>query len=268
MVMKWLYSFDDFNKDWKRLNEGLIKSISIDEVIDSLDMGKFNSEINIIKNNHYKFEIFFNSNEKLENDIYYFNITISIFGYYVSKYDIILNNNQKISDKFYKSNFEKDFILNKNNIKQLKFIVETKFNKSLYGSGIVVPDFLYHITALRNKEKILQNGLIPRSNSKKSFHQNRIYLFTDLTKVNILANQFSNYDFNFYTSKYKNNDFFINKFDIKNYYSDFYKYMLVKIDCEKIKETLVLNTDPNFIDGFFTYDNIYPDYITIINENL
>jgi hypothetical protein len=73
-----------------------------------------------------------------------------------------------------------------------------KLNDALGIKDIEVPDFLYHITALRNKDKILRNGLIPRSNSKKSFHQDRIYLFTDLSKTKILANQFSNYDFNYY----------------------------------------------------------------------
>lgn len=52
--------------------------------------------------------------------------------------------------------------------------------------------------------------------------------------------------------------------------SDFYKCCLFKIDTSinNLKNVLILNTDLNCKNEYFKYDNIYPNNIEIIDENL
>lgn len=49
-------------------------------------------------------------------------------------------------------------------------------------------EFLYHITNHVVVDKILKYGLQPKSHSKKSYHPERIYLFTSYTPINVLKN--------------------------------------------------------------------------------
>lgn len=43
------------------------------------------------------------------------------------------------------------------------------------------------------------------------------------------------------------------------------KYMLLEI---KLTDKNIIHTDPNYVDGFYTTDNIHPKNIKIIKENI
>lgn len=75
--------------------------------------------------------------------------------------------------------------------KPLALLLEPKFDTKI----TTIPKELYHTTLLRNDVGIKKNGLIPRSNNKRSNHPDRIYL-TDSYKTA--------FEFGVYLSK--NND--------------------------------------------------------------
>lgn len=96
--------------------------------------------------------------------------------------------------------------------------------------------FLYHITNSKVVDKILKYGLQPKSHSKKSYHPERIYLFTSYTPINVLKNMMQQL----------NGD------------------TLLKIDIQKFKreykQKLNFYIDPDFIQ-------VNGDYIAVFTEN-
>ena len=120
-----------------------------------------------------------------------------------------------------------------------------KYEDGLYTNNIICPDKLYYLSYQKHKDSILKKGLYPKSKKRTSDHPERIYLFDDYNESeNLLkALKFS---------------------DLKNNINE--SYILLEINCTTTK--LILHSDPNYKIGYFTYDNINPINIKILNENL
>lgn len=103
-----------------------------------------------------------------------------------------------------------------------------------YGHQVDVPDFVYHVTSGKKLEKILKQGLVCKSKSKKSYHPERIYLGTEINTLKYL---------------YRDIDF------------DVSDPVVLKIDLRGIKEKMKFYEDPHFETGIYTTDNIPPNRI-------
>lgn len=71
--------------------------------------------------------------------------------------------------------------------KPLSILLEPK-----YDYEVNIPEKLYHASPLKYKDRILKNGLSPRSGNKLSKHPERIYLTDDLNNVNLFGNYLPN----------------------------------------------------------------------------
>ena len=112
-------------------------------------------------------------------------------------------------------------------------------------------EYIYHLTHTNKVNKILKNGLVPKTNNKKFLYPDRIYCFLhepDVDDCLILMKQFYNEELK--KAKQKN---------ITVYNGT---YTLLKIDTELVKN-IDFSYDPNAIDCVYTYDNIPPQAITI-----
>lgn len=103
---------------------------------------------------------------------------------------------------------------------------------------------LYHLTNDIYIDKILKNGLVPKSKNKIEYHPERVYL----TKKRKMSFRFISQMF----SKMKHNEF------IKKLY-------IVKVDLSKCEDKRFF-WDPSAPNGMFTYENIPPQCITIEEE--
>lgn len=166
--------------------------------------------------------------------------TIENLGYFISIFSV--NGFQKT--------FKKDSFFEK--IKKLTeltpiYLKLEKKRDSNEDTDIVIPSILYHITHERHLEKIKKIGLVPKSKSKKSAHPERIYLAGNEESAIKLVKEFSNLEYEFE-----------------------HNYVLLEIDTNKAVEfkrdkNFKLNKDPNFTEGYFTYDNIPPTAINFEN---
>ena len=105
---------------------------------------------------------------------------------------------------------------------------------------------LYHLTNDYYIDKILKNGLSPRAKNKIERHPDRIYV----TKQNKMSNGFIKHMLSF----------------MKNYLNKPIKYLyILKIDLSKCEDKRFF-WDPSAQNGMFTYENIPPHCISIIQE--
>lgn len=178
------------------------------------------------------FTIYFTN---LTNDIK--DVVISrceLLGYFPSVFSV--DNNEKRNkdikdiDDFVK--FVKEYKLNDNNKVYIQF-------ESWLDEIIETPPILYHVCRTIDTEKIKRYGLSPRSKHKISYHPDRIYLVDNLMVATNILKQLKT------TEKNK---------DEKSY-----KYSIVKIKPET--EKLNIRKDPNFDLGFYSTQNILPNWI-------
>lgn len=212
--------------------EGLIKTYPLNFTIQSL--GKYGI-VKVIQNKPYlKIKDKSKSNvEKLINHI-------NTLGYFVSQYKVLFNGKETKPENYIDYKESGDVINNLNNINELWFIIEPKFDDTT-NNNIV---FLYHLTEKININKIKTNGLIPKSKSKKSYHPDRIYVVDDIKKLKDVLTHFTSEDKNI-------NDFVILKIDYK------------------LAGSPRLHNDPNYLNmGYYLIDNIRPKSIVdVINAN-
>ena len=226
--------YEDFTIEIK---EGLILTHDINRYSSNL-MGWLKqldiyAEIDIT--DKLSFDLIINTNDY--NVIEIINHKCYTLGYFPSYYWI--TNNKDMIKGF------KNIDNLSNNIKIVKIRYEAKYEDGLYTNNIICPDKLYHLSYQKHEDSILKKGLYPKSKKRISVHPERIYLFDDINKTENLLN--------------------ILKFsDLKNNIKE--NYILLEIDCTTTK--LILHTDPNYKIGYFTYDNINPINIKILNENL
>lgn len=123
--------------------------------------------------------------------------------------------------------------------KPIGFILEPK-----YDYEVQVPKKLYHASPIRFKDKILKIGLTPKSGSKVSNHPERVYLSDSILECKKFA-----------------------KYLIEDVENEWYKngYCIYSIDGDSITK---LYSDINFrIGGYYTSQNIKPEYIKLILES-
>ena len=236
--MKKILNYNDYVQ---QIKEGLIYTHNIEKYQDSLDIelnsiGVKEYKLNIKSKFVYDLEIF-NSN-KLDNDLlkYIIDINQNLLGYYPS---FIWVENNIGTNGFV---FDEKYLSNK--YLSIKIRFEAKYEDGLYKNDLDVPDFAYHLSPENKKEKILKDGLCPKSYNRKTKHPDRLYLF---------------YDSNDYEELLKNlklND------KIKNLNRN---YILYKV---KLNDKMIIHSDPNYHKGFYTYDNISPKNVEIFKENL
>lgn len=156
-------------------------------------------------------------------------------GYFIS-YMEIYGNNIEIKDK-YDEKIVKNAFQNPKTY-SIYLECEAKFDQKVNK----IPEFLYHVTPLRNWEKIQSIGLVTKSRSKRSYHPERVYLGKDEDSTIKLASKF-------YQTTGLN------------------KWVLLKIDTNLIPGGYFrLYYDPNFKYGYYTLNNIPPQAIEKIKD--
>ena len=118
-------------------------------------------------------------------------------------------------------------------------------------------EFIYHLTPTNKVKKILQIGLTPKTNNKKFVYPDRIYFFLyEPCKEDCLFLMQQ-----FYEETFKSYKMGISKEVTYNG-----SYTLLAIDTEKITEKCNFFYDPNAENCVYTYDNVPPEAIEIVQE--
>jgi hypothetical protein len=236
---------NNYNDFIKLLKEGLIRNHDMrryDSTL-SINLDSIGLKHKIVVKNKFVYEVYINDTNKEKIDIL-LDYSKNIYGYFPSYFYITLNNNLSNSFIYDDELFEKE--ISKKNIKEIKIRFEAKYDDGLYKNDNIIPDFLYHLTPDDNVQKIKEIGLKPTSKNRQTYHPERIYLFTDINNhQNILKSLKIN--------------------DLKNNIQRTYSLLELNM---KNNDDIILHTDPNYIIGFFTYDNISPFEITILKKNL
>jgi len=221
----------------EHIKEGLIKTYNIEKYYNSLDIELSSigvkSKINIISKFIYDLEI--SNPQELSNDKlkYIIDINKNLLGYYPSY--IWIENNIGINGFKFNNKYLSNKYLN------IKIRFESKYEDGLYKNDLEVPKISYHLSPSKNRNKILDIGLYPKSGNRKTFHMDRIYLFYNLDDYKRLLKLLKMID--------KINS----------------KYDLYEIS---LTDKNIIHSDPNYINGFYTYDNISPINITILKQDL
>ena len=134
--------------------------------------------------------------------------------------------NRNIKDK---SKIEETLLNNK----KISISIEPNFDTKVNFDG----KYLYHTTNKKNLDKIMKNGLIPKTKNTRSFYPERVYLAPDEKYLKTM------------------------KYQLENDKPDEY----VDLKIKNYKE-LSLYKDVRFKGGFYTYDTIAPKHIEIINK--
>lgn len=140
-----------------------------------------------------------------------------------------------------------------------------QFEKNRQVDEIKPPIFLYHLTPSNKVKKILTNGLTPHSGNKKSDHMERIYFFQhkptplqcklfvhELWQAGIEKQLF------LHSKSYE---------EVKNFTRE-EKYSLIEIDITKCSSNIKFYGDPNADGAVWTFDNIPPQAIKVINNDI
>ena len=117
------------------------------------------------------------------------------------------------------------------------------FIEPKYDYEVEIPKILYHASPLKFKDKIIKNGLIPKSGNKISIHPERIYL-SDSFESCIKFGEYLSKN-TLYNKHYKNG----------------YCVFIIKGGVDK------LYSDINFREGgFYTLNNISKEFITLFKK--
>lgn len=109
--------------------------------------------------------------------------------------------------------------------------------------------FLYHLSPLKYKEKILKNGFVPRCKNGRFNYPDRCYFFMDNMPKNTILSWIP--IFQKATKNRKN-----------------ISHCLYTIDVSKINDNVVFYLDPNLKGGCYTADNISPNVIVNVEDVL
>jgi hypothetical protein len=108
-------------------------------------------------------------------------------------------------------------------------------------------EFLYHLSPLKYKEKILKKGFIPKSNNGLFKYPDRCYFFMDtMSNAQILS--------------------WVPTFRRADKSRQNIPYCLYTIDASKINDNVIFYLDPNLKGGCYTSDNINPNVIMKVEE--
>jgi hypothetical protein len=204
------------------LTEGLIKTTNIDKTLNLLKKS-FHKGYHYIKRDNNTFTV--NFIHVTKNDLEPFLQTANNLGWFPS-YMVVPDKrgtNTEFQGKWDKNRFSEG---------ETYVSFEAKYDEQVVEN---IPKILYHASPSKNADKILKIGLSPRSRSKKSFHPERVYVSSSLTKIkNIIP--------------------LLGKLEGDRNYTVF------KINTEEVPGNYFkLYKDPNLPDtGFYTVNNIPP----------
>ena len=227
----------NYKEYFSLVKEGLIRTHNIIDNQDILDIqfGSANLKFNLKIKDKFEFTIEFFNIDKIKQHILDGILPIiNNLGYFPSY--IWVTNKKNMLNSF---KFDEKYISNK--YKNIKIRFESKYDDGAYSNDLKVPTIAYHLTKQRFKEKIIKNGLYPKSLNRKTIHLDRIYMFKYLQQYNDLLKVLK-----------------ISDVDEED-------YMLLEI---KLSNKNIIHTDPNYSDGFYTTDNIPFSDIKILKENL
>jgi hypothetical protein len=203
------------------LTEGLIKTTNIDKTLNLLKKS-FDYGFIYVKRDNNTFVVKLIHVDK--KNLVSFLKQIDIFGWFPS-YMVAMNNKGD-------TNYAGKWDITKHSEGETHISFEAKYDEQVVEN---IPKILYHASPSKNADKILKIGLSPRSRSKRSFHPERVYVSSSLTKIkNIIP--------------------LLGKLEGDRNYTVF------KINTEEVPGNYFkLYTDPNLPDtGFYTVNNIPP----------
>ena len=230
-----MLSFDSFII---KLNEGLIKTVELNKAISIIERSLVGVDIyhNIEKNDNSDiFSISFE--DSIKNNVVegLFGI-INNLGYFCSYCTYF----KKIGGKNFPWVDINDYSNKSKNCIKVQFFFESKFDKTLKHK----PSILYHVCNEKNLDKIKKIGLIPKSKNKRTNHPERIYVALHLDNAKKMMDNFIFDDR-------------IN--DVNNMYS------ILKINTsDEYYDNIKLFKDPNYIGGYYTYQNFRPKDIEVV----
>lgn len=226
-------------KEYERLiKEGLIFTHNIEKYQNGLDIQLSSvgvkHKINIISKFIYDLEIL--NPKELSDELlkYVIDINQNLLGYYPSYIWVVnkIGKNGFVFDERYLSNEFLNIIIR----------FESKYEDGLYKNDLEIPEYAYHLSPNNKRDKILKNGLCPKSYNRKTKHPDRLYLFYDIDDYKDLLKGLIFND------------------QMKGIGRD---YDLYKI---KMNSKMIIHSDPNYNRGFYTYDNISPKDIELIEK--
>ena len=235
------------------LYEGLIKTYSVHET-----RRKLESDFSTLK-----FKISTNDNNLTNYFLIYVNNTIiptelirimNTYGWYLAS---------PISDKIN----EKLFSIADGNVETFRF--EAKYDTEItdeidYDESHKIK--YLHITQYSNINNIINKGLVPKSNSRDTYHPERIYLLPIITEIKGIINLLTQFFF-IKKSKIKGKT----KLDQTIREKNIEKYAVLEVDLGYIMQTEFGTTkpktrlfrDPNAPGCVYTMENIHPRNITL-----
>ena len=208
------------------IKEGLIKTYAFEQALKSL------SQYGQTVSNESKKQIYLNTGNiaNIKQVIRH----INLLGYIIGQFKVLPKGRDRAAYNYVDYKTVDDLLNNvtETNTSELWVIIEPKFD--VIDSDKV--DYLYHLTKKRYLEKIFKKGLVPRSESKKSFHPDRIYVVTNVSYLNDIIAGFTTSD---------NVD----------------EFVILKIDY-KLAGKPELHNDPNYFTyGYYLIDNVNPTAI-------
>jgi hypothetical protein len=228
--------YERFIKDFEpfEVTEGLIQSVEPAHFVRVFSR--------IINSKNITFDIEYEDNGNIfiilnsvsKPDIDFIFSMIANLGYYVSDFTY----STPIKRKFDKEELFSYFIIHQKI--DLTVYVEPYYDREIQ----IIPKLLYHCTPKIHLDKILKNGLYPKSKNKLSSHPPRVFLCDNLNKTISLVKQFK-------------------------YQSNLGVWTILEIDTSKIKEFKIY-IDPNYKNegGVYTMNNITPNAIRDLNMNI
>lgn len=141
------------------------------------------------------------------------------------------------------------------------------FQKNKQVKTIELPDFLYHLTPITKLGKILKKGLVPKTTNIMSNRPERVYLHPQkptILSLKLFANQLWKAQLE---KKLNLNN--LSKEEIANKLNKprNIKYCLLEIDTKKCNNLKIFG-DPDMNGAVWTFDNIPPQAIKVLNDDI
>lgn len=235
------------------MNEGLLLTHPMDITITWLEdyLRKYNNVFIQQINLKNKFKITFYDIIPFDSLQNIYNYIVNLYGWFPS-YSIFYYINREKKDLTAHKMNNIDFIFlkeNWNNFNSLEITFEAKFDFEIEFNK---DDKIYHVSPLIYKEKILKMGLIPKTNSKLTYHPERIYFFNDINYTNFLISKLKDKN----GEKYKN---IISKYFKYEKVNEYVLYEIINLDKYKFYNDVNYNNK-----GVYTLENINPNDIKVM----
>lgn len=239
-----------FYKDYiDAINEGLIKTIEsekvLNDIIRTLSLMSFNVDGKSSSDKIYLSINDFNSIPVNKIETIFDHIMVSIVnrgGWFPSTMNLINIHGLKMYKKYDFS----EIIINHSLLKSVEITFESKFDEVENN----IPSKLYHLSIMEYYKKIKKYGLIVKSKSKLSSHLDRIYLCKSKEDCEALIPRMILH----YTGE-KDDNIHVKG---KKLYNKDITPVIYEVDGSIIDK---LYKDPNYVDGYYTLNNIKSEYI-------